>query len=147
MLCAFDLLEVNGEDIRREPIEDRKRRLAGLLRLPHDGIALNEAFRRRRRDDLQACVRAELRGHRFEAARVTIPRWPIGPLAQGRESGGARSAPARRGGLGLMKPRRFPQPWTSEETEACFIVKDRRTVPAAHSHTSITRKKPAAAHR
>ena len=46
-----------------------------------------------------------------------------------------------------MKPRRFPQPWTSEETEACSIVKDRRTVPAAHSHTSITRKKPAAAHR
>jgi ATP-dependent DNA ligase len=35
---------VNGEDIRCEPIEDRKRRLAGLLRLPHEGIALNEAF-------------------------------------------------------------------------------------------------------
>jgi hypothetical protein len=33
---------VNGEDIRREPIEDRKGRLAGLLRLPHQGIALNE---------------------------------------------------------------------------------------------------------
>ena len=45
MLCAFDLLEVNGEDIRPEPIEDRKRRLAGLLRLPHDGIALNEQFK------------------------------------------------------------------------------------------------------
>jgi bifunctional non-homologous end joining protein LigD len=44
ILCAFDLLEVNGEDIRREPIEDRKRRLAGLLRLPHEGIALNEHF-------------------------------------------------------------------------------------------------------
>ena len=44
ILCAFDLLEVNGEDIRREPIEDRKRRLSGLLWLPHDGIALNEAF-------------------------------------------------------------------------------------------------------
>ena len=44
VLCAFDLLEVNGEDVRREPIEDRKRRLAGLLRLPHDGIALNEHF-------------------------------------------------------------------------------------------------------
>jgi ATP-dependent DNA ligase len=37
VLCAFDLLEVNGEDIRREPIEDRMRRLAGLLRLLHDG--------------------------------------------------------------------------------------------------------------
>ena len=44
ILCAFDLLEVNGKDIRREPIEDRKRRLAGLLRLPHDGIAINEHF-------------------------------------------------------------------------------------------------------
>ena len=44
VLCAFDLLEVNGEDVRHEPIEDRKRRLAGLLRLPHDGIAINEHF-------------------------------------------------------------------------------------------------------
>jgi bifunctional non-homologous end joining protein LigD len=44
VLCAFDLLEVNGEDIRREPIEDRKRRLAGLLRLLHDGITVNEHF-------------------------------------------------------------------------------------------------------
>jgi bifunctional non-homologous end joining protein LigD len=44
ILCAFDLLEVNGEDNRQEPIEERRRRLAGLLRLPHDGIALNEQF-------------------------------------------------------------------------------------------------------
>ena len=35
---------MNGEDIRPEPTEDRIRRLAGLLRLPHDGIALNEHF-------------------------------------------------------------------------------------------------------
>jgi ATP-dependent DNA ligase len=45
ILCAFDLFEVNGEDIRAEPIEERKRRLAGLLRLPHEGIALNETYR------------------------------------------------------------------------------------------------------
>src|ERR1700738_1628284 len=36
VLYAFDLLEVYGGDIRPEPIEDRKRRLAGLLRLPRD---------------------------------------------------------------------------------------------------------------
>jgi hypothetical protein len=24
----------------------------------------------------------------------------------------------------MMKPRRFPAPWSAEETEACFIVKD-----------------------
>jgi bifunctional non-homologous end joining protein LigD len=35
---------VNGEDIRREPIEDRERRLAGLPRLSNDGSALNEHF-------------------------------------------------------------------------------------------------------
>jgi ATP-dependent DNA ligase len=40
LLCAFDLLEVNGEDIRQDGIEQRKRRLAGLLRRPHDGMAL-----------------------------------------------------------------------------------------------------------
>jgi bifunctional non-homologous end joining protein LigD len=45
ILCAFDLLEVNREDIRPAPIEDRKRRLAGLLRLLHSGIALNETYR------------------------------------------------------------------------------------------------------
>ena len=44
ILCAFDLLEVNGEDIRCEPLENRKRRLVGLLRLPHDGIAFNEHY-------------------------------------------------------------------------------------------------------
>ena len=60
MLCAFDLLEVNGEDIRREPVEDRKRRLAGLLRLPHDGIAINEAFGCEGAIALQACVCAPL---------------------------------------------------------------------------------------
>jgi ATP-dependent DNA ligase len=82
ILCAFDLLEVNGEDIRREPIEDR-------LRLPHDGIAINEHFGRRRRDHLQARLRARLRGHRFEAARVAVPRRSLRPLAQEKGPGGA----------------------------------------------------------
>jgi bifunctional non-homologous end joining protein LigD len=43
-LCAFDLLELDGTDIRREPIEKRKRLLAKLLRRPHPGIALNEHY-------------------------------------------------------------------------------------------------------
>jgi bifunctional non-homologous end joining protein LigD len=44
ILCAFDLLEIDGEDLRRVPIEQRKHRLARLLRSPPDGIALNEHF-------------------------------------------------------------------------------------------------------
>ena len=41
VLCAFDLLEVDGKDLRRAPIEERKGTLAKLLRHPHTGIAYN----------------------------------------------------------------------------------------------------------
>jgi bifunctional non-homologous end joining protein LigD len=43
-LCAFDLIELDGEDLRREPIEVRKRTLKGLLRRAHPGIAFNRHF-------------------------------------------------------------------------------------------------------
>ncbi|MGB5182599.1 MAG: DNA ligase [Xanthobacteraceae bacterium] len=41
---AFDLIELEGEDLRRTPIEQRKRKLAKLVRGPHPGIVLNEVF-------------------------------------------------------------------------------------------------------
>ncbi len=44
VLIAFDLIELDGEDLRRSPIEHRKRRLARLARGPHPGIVLNEVF-------------------------------------------------------------------------------------------------------
>jgi bifunctional non-homologous end joining protein LigD len=43
-LCAFDLLQIDGEDLRREPIEVRKQTLKGLLRRAHPGIAFNRHF-------------------------------------------------------------------------------------------------------
>ena len=43
-LCAFDLLELDGEDLRREPIEVRKAALKGLLRRAHPGITFNRHF-------------------------------------------------------------------------------------------------------
>jgi hypothetical protein len=39
-----DLLELDGVDLRREPIEVRKRTLKGLLRRAHPGIAFNRHF-------------------------------------------------------------------------------------------------------
>jgi ATP-dependent DNA ligase len=42
VLGAFELLELDGRDLRRAPIEDRKATLAKLLRQPPDGIAFNE---------------------------------------------------------------------------------------------------------
>jgi len=44
LLIAFDLIELDGEDLRRTPIELRKRSLAKLVRRPHAGIVLNEVF-------------------------------------------------------------------------------------------------------
>jgi bifunctional non-homologous end joining protein LigD len=41
-LYAFDLLELNGADLRREPIEVRKATLASLLRKGRPGVRLNE---------------------------------------------------------------------------------------------------------
>jgi bifunctional non-homologous end joining protein LigD len=42
VLCAFDLLELDGRDLRRMPIEERKGILAKLLSHPHEGIDFNE---------------------------------------------------------------------------------------------------------
>jgi bifunctional non-homologous end joining protein LigD len=44
VLLAFDLIELDGEDLRRTPIEQRKRQLAKLVRRPHAGIVVNEVF-------------------------------------------------------------------------------------------------------
>jgi bifunctional non-homologous end joining protein LigD len=44
VLCAFDLIELDGEDLRRAPIEHRKQKLARLVRTPRPGIVLNEHY-------------------------------------------------------------------------------------------------------
>ena len=41
-LYAFDLLELDGTDLRREPIEVRKATLASILRNSRQGVRLNE---------------------------------------------------------------------------------------------------------
>ena len=44
VLVAFDLIELDGEDLRRRPIEHRKAKLAKLIRVPRAGIVLNEHY-------------------------------------------------------------------------------------------------------
>jgi bifunctional non-homologous end joining protein LigD len=43
-LYAFDLIELNGDDLRREPIEARKAMLTQLVREPLPGLVLNATF-------------------------------------------------------------------------------------------------------
>ena len=44
VLCAFDLIELEGKDLRWQPVEGRKAMLADLLRDTRDGIAFNKHF-------------------------------------------------------------------------------------------------------
>ncbi len=44
ILCAFDLIELDSQDLRRVPIEQRKAKLARLARGPHPGIVVNEHY-------------------------------------------------------------------------------------------------------
>ena len=44
VLCAFDLIELDSEDLRGRPLEDRKTVLADLLDSASDGIAFNKHF-------------------------------------------------------------------------------------------------------
>jgi len=76
VLCSFDLLELDGEDLRRLTIEVRKAGLAQLLRAPHPAIALND-LRRRRRYRLSAGLQARLRRPcRSGSARCIAPAAP-----------------------------------------------------------------------
>jgi bifunctional non-homologous end joining protein LigD len=44
VLCAFDLIEINGKDLRRRPLEVRKQTLAEILGGTPDGIAYNTHY-------------------------------------------------------------------------------------------------------
>jgi ATP-dependent DNA ligase len=44
VLCAFDLIELDGKDLRRTPIEACKSTLKSLLRAKHAGIVFNAHF-------------------------------------------------------------------------------------------------------
>ena len=46
VLCAFDLIELDGADLRWRPVERRKAMLADLLRGTRDGDRLQSALRR-----------------------------------------------------------------------------------------------------
>ena len=86
-LCAFDLLELDGVDLRREPIEVRKSTLKGLLRREHRGDRFQPALRHGGGDHLPERLRSRLRGHCVEAARLAIPARAAGLLGQGQKPG------------------------------------------------------------
>ena len=102
-LYAFDLLELNGDDLRKEPIEVRKATLASILRKSRHGVRLNEhmehpegdlVFQHACKMGLEGIVSKRL-GSRYRSGRS--PDW-----AQVQEPRGARRETRGRGGLGSL---------------------------------------------
>jgi bifunctional non-homologous end joining protein LigD len=88
VLLAFDLIELDGEDLRHTPIEQRKRKLAKLVRGPHAGIVVNEVFEGD--GDILFEHACKLRGHCVKAARLDLPLRPLAALGESQKSEIAR---------------------------------------------------------
>ena len=104
-LYAFDLLELNGTDLRREPLEVRKATLASILRKSRPGVRLNEhlehsegdvVFRHACKMGLEGIVSKRL-GSRYRSGRS--------PDCRG---GGNRARPIRWRRLRLQISRPLP---------------------------------------
>ena len=99
-LYAFDLLELNGQDLRREPLEVRKATLASILRKSQ---AWGAAQRAPGASGWAGRVPARLqdgpRRHRLQALGFDLPFWAFTRLAQVQEPGGAGGE--ARGGRGV----------------------------------------------
>ena len=80
-LYAFDLIELNGDDMRREPFETRKATLASLLKRAAPGLRLNKhieadgptVFAHACKMGLEGIVSKRL-GSRYRSGRTTA--WP-----------------------------------------------------------------------
>jgi bifunctional non-homologous end joining protein LigD len=83
-LCAFDLIELNGDDLRRDPLEVRKAALASVLAKAGPGLRLNEHIEH---EDGEMVFRYAWGGHRLEAQGLALPLRPLARLVQDEEPG------------------------------------------------------------
>ena len=94
MHCAFDLLELDGEDLRRQPIEDRKRQLVTLLRGAHSPSCSMSISRVRARSysSTPASSAARLSCRSGSARHIARAGRPIGEGQESGRAGGRREA-------------------------------------------------------
>ena len=78
VLCAFDLIELNGKDLRRKALEERKHALANVLYRERDGIVFNQHYDGDGAIIFKASVLARVRRYCFEAPRLALSIWSHG---------------------------------------------------------------------
>jgi ATP dependent DNA ligase domain len=102
-LYAFDLIELNGDDLRRDPLEMRKATLASVLSKAGPGLRLNEHLEYEDGEvDFRHACKLGLERHCVQAQGLALPLRPVAGLAQDEESGCARGEAGSGGGLGSL---------------------------------------------
>ena len=94
-LYAFDLIELSGDDLRREPLETRKATLKSVLTKAGPGLRLNEHIEADGPTVFAHACKMGLEGI-FEAQGLDVPLRPFARLAQVQEPC-VRSGEARGG--------------------------------------------------
>jgi hypothetical protein len=96
-LYAFDLIELNGDDLRRDPLAVRKATLASMLAKAAPGIRLNEHIEADGPTVFAHACKMGPGGTCVEAERLALSQRPIPRLAQdekpecaGSKAGGGR---------------------------------------------------------
>jgi bifunctional non-homologous end joining protein LigD len=138
ILCAFDLLELDGRDMPRAPIEERKSALAKLLRKSIDGIAFNEHYSG---DGAIIYRHASALGcegivsKRLGSARLILICGETGTANSAHsvprsdaEGDIPDNVPAPHNKVASVPDRRFPPPWSVDDPDMklgqdCFIVR------------------------
>jgi bifunctional non-homologous end joining protein LigD len=85
VLCAFDLLELEGHDLRREPIEKRKALLAKLLKGSHLSLVLNEHYDEDGATVFREACKFGCEGDCLKAAWFALSRRAFGALCEGQK--------------------------------------------------------------
>jgi bifunctional non-homologous end joining protein LigD len=96
-LYAFDLIELNGDDLRREPLKRRKAMLRRLLVRAGRGVRSTSTRRLRVRWSSGNACRMGLEGIRDEAQGLVVSVRSLAGLGEGEEPQGARSDAIGRG--------------------------------------------------
>ena len=102
-LYAFDLIELNGDDLRRDPLQVRKATLISALAKAGPASVSTNIWNATMARRLPPRLQDGARRHRVEAQGLALPLRPLARLAQDEEPG-VRGGEARsRRGLGTVK--------------------------------------------
>jgi bifunctional non-homologous end joining protein LigD len=86
-LYAFDLIELNGDDLRRDPLQVRKATLASILAKARHGIRFNDHIESDGPTVFGHACKMGLERHRVEAQGLALPLGALAALAQDEEPG------------------------------------------------------------